>query len=321
MIVWIYFIAVILAIICYWQWCHGQYLKLDGRSVLITGCDTGFGYKLAKSLDQLGITVYAGCKFESSLSLLQDQNSSHLKAFVLDVTNANSVNEAYKFISTDLNAKSLWAIVNNAAIPGALVPFDWSSVDDHIEVFNVNFFVAFLPLLKRAGEGRIINVSSINGRINVNTNPYGVSKCGVEALSNGLSFELKPFNITVHTLEPSIFKTNITSTEIQHNLIWSKWDSLSPEVKLEYGSDYPNKRIAYVKNLFLKKASSNFDLVISAYKHALFAKYPCNRYVVGLEAKLVYLPLSYLPFPILALILPYAQKLVGLAEPTPQCSH
>ena len=319
--------AFILVLFCYWHWRLGQYLKVEGRSVLITGCDSGFGNKLAKSLDKLGVIVYAGCKLETSIDLLKDQSSPQLKAFVLDVTDPHSISEAFNFVSTDLNTKNLWAVVNNAAVPGALVPFDWSNVDDHMEVFDVNFFgiirttLAFLPLLKQGKEGRIINVSSINGRLNVNTNPYGVSKCGVEALSNGLSFELKPFNITVHTLEPSIFKTNITSTEKQHDLIWSKWTNLSPQLKLEYGNDYPSKRVAYVKNLFLKKASSNLDLVILSYKHALFAKYPNNRYVIGWEAKLIYLPLSWLPFPILAFILPHAQKLAGLAEPAPQCSQ
>ena len=319
--------AIILAIICYSHWRFGQFLSFDGRSVLITGCDSGFGNKLAKSLLQLGVSVYAGCKLQSSVDSLNKhtKNSLWLKAFVLDVTDKDSIEKAYHFVAKNLKGKGLWAIVNNAGIPGALVPFDWSSVDDHIHVFNVNYFgiirttLAFLPLLKQRKEGRIINVSSINGRINVNTNPYGVSKCGVEALSNGLSFELKPFNITVHTLEPSIFRTNLTSLELHSNLILDKWNTLNPQLKSEYGSDYPRKRIRYVENLFLKSASSNINPVVSAYKHALFAKYPYNRYVIGWEAKLVYLPLSWLPFSVLAFILPYAQKLAGLAEPMPQC--
>ena len=296
------------------------------KPVLITGCGTGFGNKLAKSLDCIGASVYAGCILQSSADTLNEQSSHRLKAFVLDVTNQDSISQVFDLVSKDLNGKPLWAIVNNAAIPAALVPFDWSCIQDYVKVIDVNLLgiirttLTFLPLVKRGGEGRIINVSSMNGRLNVMTNAYGISKCGLEALSNGLSFELKPFNITVHTLQPSIFKTNMSNPDMHCDLIQRKWDALSSEIKKEYGNSYLHKRLTYIKTLYLKNTSSKLSQVICAYKHALFARYPRNRYVVGLDAKLVYLPLSWLPFPVLAYILPLAQKLAGLSEPVPQCS-
>ena len=320
-------VITVVVLFCIHYWRQRQFLDIIRRPVLITGCGTGFGNKLAKSLDHLGVNVYAGCILQTSADLLNEQSSPRLKAFVLDVTSQESINQVYKFVSEDLNGKPLWAIVNNAAIPAALVPFDWTNIQDYVKVFDVNLLgiirttLAFLPLVKKGKEGRIINVSSMNGRLNVMTNPYGISKCGLEALSNGLSFELKPFNITVHTLQPSIFKTNMSNPDMHCDLIRHKWDTLNPLIRKDYGKSYLEKRLLYIKTLYLKNTSSKLSQVVSAYKHALFAKYPCNRYVVGLDAKLIYLPLSWLPFPVLVFLLPVAQKLAGLSEPQPQCSE
>jgi len=319
-------VTAVILLVCARYWRRRQFLDISRRSVVITGCGTGFGNKLAKALDHLGASVYAGCILQTSADLLNEQSSPRLKAFVLDVTNQESIDHAFQLVSEDLDEKPLWAIVNNAAIPAALVPFDWTNVQDYMKVFDVNLLgiirttLAFLPLVKRGKQGRIINVSSMNGRLNIMTNPYGISKCGLEALSNGLSFELKPFNITVHTLQPSIFKTNMSNPDMHCDLIRRKWDTLNSQIKTEYGNNYLQKRLLYIKTLYLKNTWSDLSQVIAAYKHALFAKYPRNRYVVGLDAKLVYLPLSWLPFSMLASVLPIAQKLAGLSEPLPQCS-
>ena len=313
-------------LLIYYLWVKRQYLNARHRHILITGCGTGFGNKLARCLDQMGASVYAGCVLQSSADKLNKETGIRLKAFVLDVTDQKSIEQAYAFVDNDLNGQALWAIVNNAAVPAALVPFDWTTINDYVKVFDVNLLgiirvtLSFLPLMKRGREGRIINVSSMNGRLNVMTNAYGISKCGLEALSNGLSFELKPFNITIHTLQPSIFKTNISNPDMHCELICKKWHSLSLQLKEEYGNEYLANKLNYIQTLYLKNTSSNLSLVIDAYKHALFAKYPCNRYVVGWDAKFLYLPLSWLPFPILAWILPFAQKVAGLSEPVPQCS-
>lgn len=326
MLFWYFLSAICLILFVHHVWCSKQYLSAKHRYVFITGCGTGFGNKLARCLDQMGASVYAGCVLQSSADNLNLETSSRLKAFVLDVTDQKSIEKAFEFVKRDLKDKALWAIVNNAAIPAPLIPFDWTNIDDYVKVFDVNLLgiirttLSFLPLVKRGGKGRIINVSSMNGRLNVMTNAYGISKCGLEALSNGLSFELKPFNITVHTLQPSIFKTNISNPEMHCDMISSKWNDLSDELKEEYGKTYLDKKLNYIRTLYLKNTSSNLSLVVNAYKHALFAKYPYNRYVVGWDALLVYLPLSWLPFPVLAWILPLAQKLAGLSEPVPQCS-
>ena len=323
---WLILILIVVTLLLSNQLCKSLFLDVKGKSVLITGCGTGFGNKLAKYLDKLGVNVYACCVLQSSAVSLNEECSPRLKAFMLDVTDQTSVNRAFDIVKQDLNGKGLWAVVNNAAIPAALVPFDWTNVNDYVKVFDVNLIgiirmtLTFLPLIKQGKKGRIINVSSMNGRLNIMTNAYGIAKCGLEALSDGLSFELKPFHITVHTIQPSIFKTNISNPEMHCEMIWNKWVQVNDNVKAEYGDDYLSKKLAVIKKFYMKNTSSNLDCVVEAYIHALFAKFPCNRYVVGWDAKLLYLPLSWLPFPVLAVVLPFLQKLAGLSDPLPQCA-
>jgi len=293
------------------------------KYVFISGCGTGFGNKLAKSLDRRGVHVYAGCVLQSSVELLNSETSSRLKAFQLDITDISSVKHAFKFVQDDIGSKSLWAVVNNAAIPAALVPFDWTTVEDYKKVMDVNFFgilrttLTFLPLLKRGKGGRIVNASSMNSRLNIMSNAYGISKCSLEALSDGLSYEMRHFNISVHTLQPSIFKTPMSDPDMHGRLIQAKWDRLPIDVKEQYGEQYIQDKIKYTKLLYMRNTCSDLSQVIQAYEHAILSRYPRNRYIVGWDAKFLYLPLSWLPFPIQFIILPFAQKLAGLQEPIP----
>jgi len=87
---------------------------------------------------------------------------------------------------------ALWGIVNNVGVPGPIGPLEWLSQADITQLFEVNVFSmcrvvhTFLPLIKRGG-GRIINMSSILGRLNIPyAVPYCMTKCAVESFSDGL---------------------------------------------------------------------------------------------------------------------------------------
>ncbi|CAK8674455.1 unnamed protein product [Clavelina lepadiformis] len=319
---------IVVGVLLYTAWCYiSRYIQIqqvERRVVFVTGCATGFGNKLAKRLDELGVHVYAGCLTPEFADELNGETSDRVKAFVYDVTKQDTIDNAVNFVRRDLNGEPLWAIVNNAGVPAALVPFDWTQVEEYQTVLDINFMgvvrttLALLPFLKKGLEGRIVNVSSMNGRLNIMSNPYGISKCALEALSNGLSFELKPFNITVHTLQPSIFKTKISSPDVHQELIESSWDKLSHNMKREYGENYLKEKISSIKSFYEKNTCSDLSKVIRAFEHALFAKYPRNRYVVGWDAKFVLLPLSLLPFSIQFLLIPFMQKAAGLRDVVPQ---
>ena len=137
----------------------------------------------------------------------------------------------------------LWAIVNNAGIanPGFI---EWVTVDEMKRVVDVNLWgtvsvtKAFLPLLKRS-KGRVINVASSWGRVVIpSTAAYCISKYGVQAFCDSLRREVKPFRVTVHIIEPGMFRTNITDRAKNIQLLARLWDNLDEETKESYGTEF-----------------------------------------------------------------------------------
>jgi len=137
----------------------------------------------------------------------------------------------------------LWAVVNNAGICD-LGLIEWATVEEMKQVVEVNFWgtvlvtKAFLPLLKRT-KGRIVNVASSWGRVCVpGVMAYCVSKYAVQAFCDSLRREVKPFGVTVHIIEPGMFKTNITDRKRNVQHLERLWDNLDGETKESYGAEF-----------------------------------------------------------------------------------
>lgn len=137
----------------------------------------------------------------------------------------------------------LWAIVNNAGIgyPG---PIEWQPVEEMKKTLEVNLWgmvnitKAFLPLLKRT-KGRVVNVASSSGRLSAPfAAAYCISKFGVEAFSDALRNEMKHFGVTVHIIEPGIFKTAITDAEKNIKYLQRLWENLDGDTKECYGEEF-----------------------------------------------------------------------------------
>ena len=138
------------------------------KVVVITGCDTGFGFQTAQLLQQQGCQVVAACLTDEGVVALADKVSL---AHRCDVTNAESITTlaaaVEKFIA-DHDGLKLWALINNAGI-GIGGNIDWLPMDVTRKVMEVNFFgvvattQAFLPLLKKCKHSRIVNLSSLAG--------------------------------------------------------------------------------------------------------------------------------------------------------------
>ncbi|KAK2146687.1 hypothetical protein LSH36_589g01086 [Paralvinella palmiformis] len=273
------------------------------RYILITGCDTGFGHEVAKDLDRNGYNVFAGCLTEVGEDILRKQCTCRLKTVHMDVSNPESIRQAYQFVKDNIpEGKGLWGLVNNAGIVGQLGPLDWLYLSDYKRCFDVNLFglidttVTFLPLIKQE-KGRIVNTASVFGRtVIAGVAPYVLSKYGVEAFSDILRRQLIDYGCTVHIIEPGFHKTNITNTDALLRAIDVVWNRLTPEQREEYGEEY----LETTKNISIKKgvtkmSSLRINDVVDAYKHALLAMFPRARYVVGLDAKYFWLPLQMLP--------------------------
>ncbi|EDO35671.1 predicted protein [Nematostella vectensis] len=268
--------------------------------VLITGCDTGFGHQLAKRLDKLGLRVFAGCLSEGGEKNLQQCCSARLTTIRLDVTKQVDIEKTLCLITQEMASSSgsvLWAIVNNAGI-GSGGPFDWITVQQMQRVFDVNVWgllnvtKAFLPLLKKSC-GRIVNVASCAGKLpGPGLSAYSASKYAVQSFSDALRIEMRPFGVSVHIIDPGFFKTNLTDAHNQKRQLEGLWNGLDQRVKDEYGEDFYLKGAIDFMGWF---ASSNTEEVVGAMEHAVTSCFPCVRYKLGWDHKLIWQWLAMLP--------------------------
>jgi NAD(P)-dependent dehydrogenase (short-subunit alcohol dehydrogenase family) len=276
--------------------------KYNERYILVTGCDTGFGNILAKRLDRLGCHVFAGCLTESGGAQLKSQCSEKLTVLSLDVSKQDSVQKALDVVQAALPPeKGLWGVMNNAGIAGACGPVDWMTIDDYKFVNGINLYglidvtLKFLPLVKKA-HGRIVNTASIFGRFTVTVaSPYSVSKYGVDTFTDALRRCMIPFGVKAILIEPGLHKTNIASSQNLGSSGEKTWSRTSPEVKEEYGEAFYKYFVSSGLPKFDEMASPRVDDVVDAYQHALLGTYPRARYLVGFDAKFIWMPLQWMP--------------------------
>ncbi|XP_073432966.1 retinol dehydrogenase 7-like [Dendrobates tinctorius] len=295
-------LLVVLGLIFLYRW-HRQSLILENLSdkyVFITGCDTGFGNLLAKQLDKRGMKVLAACLTNEGAEDLKKETSSRLQAIILDVTDSKSVSAAAEKVAATVGSKGLWGLVNNAGYALVLAPNEWQKKEDLLKVLNVNLIgmvdvtVHLLPLVRKS-KGRIVNVSSSLGRLSIVGGGYCLSKYGVEAFSDSLRRELREFGIKVSIIEPGAFKTPMMSSVDAHlNNLKRLWENLPEETKDCYGKKYYEQFRNGLKAL-MGTANSRIYEVTNCMEHALTAVHPWTRYSPGWDAKLYYIPVSYLP--------------------------
>ncbi|XP_063813166.1 retinol dehydrogenase 7-like [Pseudophryne corroboree] len=319
MIMWLDLLALLGLILMYRWYRQSQILEnLTDKYVFITGCDSGFGNLLARNLDRRGMRVLAACLTDRGVEELRKETSSRLQTVILDVTDSQSVSSAAKWASTIVGDKGLWGLVNNAGVSVPSCTNEWLKKDDFFKVLNVNLLgvidvtINLLPLIRKA-KGRIVNVSSIVGRITISPGGYCMSKYGVESFSDSLRREMRPFKVKVCILEPGFYNSNITSGELIQRDMKRSWESLSEEVKQSYGDEYYKKCLSYVDG-FAQKCNKNLSLVTDCMEHALTAVHPWTRYTAGWDAKLIFIPLSYLPTVILDFLLTIGQPKPAQAD-------
>ncbi|KAM9319934.1 retinol dehydrogenase 7-like [Gastrophryne carolinensis] len=291
----------LLALLLLYRW-YRQSLILDNltdKYVFITGCDTGFGNLLAKQLDKCGIRVLAACLTDVGAENLKDESSSRLQTVILDISDSQSVKSSGEWVSQVVGDKGLWGLVNNAGISGVIAPIGWLKKEDFLKTVNVNLLgmidvtLTMLPHIRRA-RGRIVNVSSILGRIAMIPGGYTITKYGVEAFSDTLRRELGDFGVKVSIIEPGGFVTNIIHVSLLEELAKDRWEKLPSETKKSYGEQYLEKLIQQI-HIVVSSSSSKIFRVTNCMEHALTARYPWTRYSAGWDAKLFFIPLSYLP--------------------------
>ena len=252
-------------------------------SVLITGASTGIGEACALRLDKKGIRAFAGVRNAEDGEALRAKGSDRLTPVLIDVTDAASISSARQTIADAVGDEGLTGVVNNAGIYFG-GPLEFISLDGIRDEFEVNFFgaiavtQAFLPLL-RTGEGRIVNISSISGLVAFPfMGPYASSKFALEAISDCWRIELRPWGIHVALVEPGDIDTPIWEKGIE--TLRTVREELPQEADDLYGP---------VFGLAEKSGRRGIpaERVAEVVEHALCARKPKIRYLVGSDARSV----------------------------------
>ncbi|NXS64180.1 RDH16 dehydrogenase, partial [Brachypteracias leptosomus] len=290
--------------------------RLSEKFVLITGCDSGFGNLLARQLDARGLRVLAACLTEPGAARLRADASPRLQTVLLDVTSSQSIAATAAWVREHVGDRGLWGLVNNAGISIPTAPNEWLTKDDFAKVLDVNLLglievtLSVLPLVRQA-RGRVVNVASVMGRMAPFGGGYCISKFGVEAFSDSLRLEMRHFGVKVSMIEPGFFKTEVTSSKNLEKSFISSWEKLPEETKRIYGDNYI-KELMVVLSRMQKSCNANLRLVTDSMEHALTSLYPRTRYAVGWDAKLFYIPVSYLPSAL-------SDRLLTVLNPKPAC--
>src|ERR671912_714117 len=185
------------------------------KAVLVTGCSSGIGWATAKHLSDVGWRVYATARNVEKIAPLGE---SGCRLLALDVTDEDSMHRAVEEVEREEGAAG--ALVNNAGYSqsGAVEAVTMEKVRAQFEtnVFGlVRMCQLVLPGMRRQGYGRIVNVSSMGGKLTFpGAGYYHASKHAVEALSDALRFEVEGFGIKVSVIEPGLIRTGFADTAL-----------------------------------------------------------------------------------------------------------
>lgn len=253
------------------------------RTVLITGCSSGIGRATARLLAQHDFRVLAGVRCRQSADQLVDPDLPNLVPAMLDVTSDEDVDR----VVAELHAtcpEGLYAVVNNAGV-GLPSAVELSSLDEVRNLFEVNTLAPLriiqraLPLLRMAS-GRVVNISSMNGTMALPmVGAYSASKFALEALSDTLRVELRPWQIPVSVIRPGQVRTSIFDKA--RDAIHQKQGEIPEQLKNGYYVMYSR---AAKFNERGAKSSTSPEKVASVVLRALTVKYPRARYHVGMDA-------------------------------------
>ncbi|KAL0626127.1 Dehydrogenase/reductase SDR family member 9 [Plecturocebus cupreus] len=291
-----------LLILCVFLWtCKGNLKIADitDKYIFITGCDSGFGNLAAKTFDKKGFHVIAACLTESGSTALKAETSERLHTVLLDVTDPENVKRTAQWVKNKVGEKGLWGLINNAGVPGVLAPTDWLTLEDYREPVEVNLFglisvtLNMLPLVKKA-QGRVINVSSVGGRLAIVGGGYTPSKYAVEGFNDSLRRDMKAFGVHVSCIEPGLFKTNLADPVKTLEKKLAIWEQLSPDIKRQYGEGYIEKSLDKLKGN-TSFVNMDLSLVVECMDHALTSLFPKTHYAAGKDAKIFWIPLSHMP--------------------------
>ncbi|MGZ4332979.1 MAG: SDR family oxidoreductase [Gaiellaceae bacterium] len=256
-------------------------MTATARSVLITGASSGIGEASALRLARAGWRVLAGVRAGADGDRLRAAAGEQLEPVTIDVTEPATI----AAVAEALGDEPLDGLVNNAGTALAM-PLEFLPLDQLRRQLEVNLVghvavtQALLPNL-RSARGRIVNVGSIAGRSSLPfLGAYAASKYALEAVTDALRVELRPFGIAVTVIEPGTIATPI----------WRKggerFEELAAQLPAELGELYGSRMEAFRDAAAAAgRRAEPADKVAIVVERALTTERPKARYVVGRDAR------------------------------------
>jgi NAD(P)-dependent dehydrogenase (short-subunit alcohol dehydrogenase family) len=247
------------------------------KTALVTGASSGIGAATALKLHELGFTVYGAARRVDRLEQLAARGVTPL---AMDVTDEESMRLGVELIISE--SGRIDVLVNNAGY-GSYGAIEDVPIDEARRQFDVNVFGAarlaqlVLPHMRARRSGTIVNISSMGGKIYTPLGGwYHATKFAIEALSDCLRLETRPFGINVVLIEPGGIKT--------------EWGAIAAEHLRETSATgpYAEQANAMAKTLGSESNSgraSSPDVIASAIAKAVTAQKPKTRYVAGFGAR------------------------------------
>jgi NAD(P)-dependent dehydrogenase (short-subunit alcohol dehydrogenase family) len=271
------------------------------KAILVTGCDSGFGRSVAVQMAGLGFQVIAVCFTQDGANFLESIAALTVVADLTTERGLRDVVDAVHSIVSDKDiehghhenaaaadtAAELWAIVNNAGMswPGHV---EWTPPRAFKHVMDLNFHAPvyliheFLNLLRQS-KGRIVNVTSVCGIVSSPSNStYCSSKFALEALSDALRVENKPFGVNVTVVEPFTMDTPIAMNWIKE---WDKnYKNADPNKKSMHPDKWAKANVQKV-GAMLKAVAEDPRITVGEIVNALVMKDPPARILSGVGAR------------------------------------
>lgn len=257
--------------------------KSTSKRILVTGASSGIGFDTAKALAHAGYEVFAAAR---RVSLMEPLREFGVTPVYLDVTSEESIASCLATVG------EVDVLVNNAGY-GYFGAIENVPLEDAHRQLEVNLFGlaalcrAVLPAMRSRGSGRIINVSSVAGRgVMYFGGWYHVSKYAVEAFSDALRIEMKPFGVDVVLIEPGGIHTDwgvIAADHLHESSVGTPYE--------EPGLN----QARIMKWAYTRRFLSEPVVVQRAIVRAVKARRPRTRYIVGFGARALLLAHALLP--------------------------
>lgn len=262
-------------------------------AILITGCSSGIGRAAALALHAAGRTVYASARRPESIADLADLG---IRTLALDVTDEQSMVDAVHTVEQESGAVAV--LINNAGY-GLYGAIEQVPMDEVRRQFETNFFglvrltQLVLPGMRQAKSGRVLNVSSMGGRISLPGGAfYHASKYAVEGFSDALRMEVAQFGVDVVLIEPGPVRTPWNAVALDTLRDGNQTAGADPYADYK---DAVAGGFAAMENGPFARLGSTADDIADVIVAAATAQRPRTRYLINVMAKTLVATRALLP--------------------------